>query len=76
MAVLGQTPVFSEGDNSDVSVTESFLLFAHGDHMFLAWQSHQVPVKNQQHRPTALIGQPPRATIVRRQCEVTSYAAS
>ena len=45
---------------------------AHGDHVFLARQSHEVAMKDQKEMAAPMIGQTPRLTIVCRQGEVVN----
>ena len=60
----GQTFPLGERDDSNVRITESLPVLAHGQHMFLTRQSHQMTMENQQHRATPKIVQSPAATVV------------
>ena len=53
-----------EGDDGDPGVTELVEVIAHGDHVFLAGQSSQVPVQDQHEWSATHLGGAPRPTFV------------
>ena len=62
--------LLDKGDYRYLASPEFVYTIAHGDQVFLARQSHEVAVKNQQDLPAAVIGQAPRPTLMVRQGEV------
>jgi hypothetical protein len=53
-----------EGDDGDPGVTELVEVIAHGDHVFLAGQSSEVPVQDEHEWPATHLGGAPRPTLV------------
>lgn len=64
LTVCGEAFGGREGDDGNPGVTELVEVIAHGDHVFLAGQSSQVPVQDQHKRPAAHLGGTPRCTLV------------
>ena len=62
--VGGQAIGCGEGDDRDPGITELVEVIAHGDHVFLAGQSSQVPVQDQHEWPATHPGGAPRPTLV------------
>lgn len=62
--VSGETIGGGEGDDCDPCVSEVVEMIAHGDHVFLAGQSSEMPVQDQHDRPTPHLGSAPRPSIV------------
>ncbi len=59
-----------EGDDGDCCVTELLEVIAHGDHMFLTWQSSKVTMQHQNERAAAMIAGAPKLASVIDQFEV------
>jgi hypothetical protein len=64
-----------EGDNSDGGVTELVEVIAHGDHVFLAWQSSKVSVQYQHEGVSTLFGGVPGPASVIDEFEVWESVA-
>ena len=62
--VCGQAFGGGEGDDGNPGVTELVEVIAHGDHVFLAGQSSQVPVQDQHQWSSSQLGRAPRPTVV------------
>lgn len=62
--VGGQSFGGGEGDDGDPGVTELVEVVAHGDHVFLARQSSQVPVQDQHKWSATHLGCAPRPTLM------------
>lgn len=63
-AVCGEPVGFGEGHHSDSCITEMGEMVAHGDHMFLAGQSSEVAVEDQDDRSASVLGQRPGAAVL------------
>lgn len=70
LSVCSETFGSGEGDDRDPGVTELFEVIAHGDHVFLAGQSSEVPVQDQYQWPPSHLGRAPRLTLVVDELEV------
>lgn len=70
LSVCSETFRGGEGDDGDPGVTELVEVIAHGDHVFLAGQSSEVPVQDQHQWPPSHLGRPPRLTLVIDELEV------
>ena len=65
MRPIGGEPLGSgEGDDGDVGVAELVEVIAHGDHVFLAGQSSEVPMQHQHEWSPTHLGGAPRPTLV------------
>ena len=62
--VCGQAVGGGEGDDGNSCVTEPVEVIAHGDHVFLAGQSSEMPVQDEHDWSAARLGGSPRSTIV------------
>lgn len=60
----GQLFLLGKANDGDVGVTKPFPVFAHGEHVLLAWQSHQVAMKDDQHRTTQMIAKTPAIAVM------------
>lgn len=56
--------VVSERDHDRKRIAELIEVIAHDDHVFLAWQSSQVTMQDQQQRSAAMILEPPWRTFM------------
>lgn len=63
----------AEGDDSDGGVTELVQTIAHGDRVFPAGQSGEVAMKDEHHRPSVAVLQPPTASVVLGQIDGRSH---
>ncbi len=74
-AVGGKAFGRCESDDGDVCVTEEVEVIAHGDHVFLAWQSSEVSVQDQHERSAAHVSGSPWPTVVVDEFEVGKRVA-
>lgn len=64
-----------EGDDDGKGVAESIEVVAHGGHVFLAWQSSEVAVQDEQQRPATVIAEAERAPFVIDEGDVREWVA-